>query len=760
MTNLLTNYFETKNENLPSPSKEQQKLIKAIENDACVKVMALAGVGKTTGSLLISANLPNKKFLILTYNKDLADDCKKKIQNLKLKNVECRTYHSQIGICATIPGHTPVICNNDTRLLDILEGWKNGNFIKKIDCHCVILDENQDMRPSYYKCVLHMLPDSIQLMTMGDPNQLLYDYGTDDRATSEYLKCSETYFKDKTGAKKWETLHLTKSYRLSPKICTFVNCIWNTNIVHGNDKTDHAVEYWHLKYYSKELLDRLKELLNKHKAEDVAFLTWSLKQIGKEKPIQFLINKLLDEKMNGKRRYNFHVKGSDSDTSSMDNKILVSTFCGSKGLTIPVVVVFGFETFKHPAPTNQMGVALSRAGCKLIVIHGINKEGNPNPYYPPLNSKKLQVLVDNGAVHAPDGIPSDRVHSKENLIPKPLSVTEITHLSAMTVKRLLSRGTFETVRAAGENLRMTKKRKFNTGVLGTEEEFSVLYGVAFPFALEWIKTSAITHIGSILCPILIRKKNSYRLITLIDEFRENNNIYFTEEETQFLNLKFMKYEKANGVKSMSGSDVIDMINTFKYTELQSLKHYGVCDRDKYKHIFSDEITQTIRQVYDKKEKTPSDYMFLANASQAFNGTHELFSQMGTDYTWVDSPTFDAGISDLLEMFKCTENMDFEYSNSYELEQCIQNEHTCYSSVVGRMDMCIDNIPYELKCTSSLTEEHKLQILLYTAIQCIRYEKEGMHGFLINTQTNEIIRVHATIENSIHLIQEAVLAKLS
>jgi hypothetical protein len=114
-------------------------------------------------------------------------------------------------------------------------------------------------------------------------------------------------------------------------------------------------------------------------------------------PIRVHVNELMNIKdpMTGERKYNFHIKESVrgfEGVADLKNKVRVWTFCGSKGCEADVVIVFGFDVFNgRPHSLNQIGVALSRAKKRLIIIHGQKKDrlkGGDRlvalPYYPVL----------------------------------------------------------------------------------------------------------------------------------------------------------------------------------------------------------------------------------------------------------------------------------------------------------------------------------------------------------------------------------------
>lgn len=139
----------------------------------------------------------------------------------------------------------------------------------------------------------------------------------------------------------------------------------------------------------------LAKIIDQHGPENVIFLGKSLK--SDKMPIRVHVNELMNIKdhFTGERKYNFHIKESVrgfEGVADLKNKVRVWTFCGSKGCEADVVIVFGFDVFNgRPHSLNQIGVALSRAKKRLIIIHGQKKDrlkGGDRlvalPYYPVL----------------------------------------------------------------------------------------------------------------------------------------------------------------------------------------------------------------------------------------------------------------------------------------------------------------------------------------------------------------------------------------
>ena len=151
--------------------------------------------------LQVACQLQDRTVTILTYNRSLKDDCQARIKKLHLQqNCQCYTIHGLVSKCSGSP------CHNDDALLDILQCWDDPTKPrpKQLFLDLVMIDEAQDLRPSFFKAIKHILlagnkphgRKSIQMCVVGDPKQLLYDFDTygEDRATPQYLMDPKTHW--------------------------------------------------------------------------------------------------------------------------------------------------------------------------------------------------------------------------------------------------------------------------------------------------------------------------------------------------------------------------------------------------------------------------------------------------------------------------------------------------------------------------------------------------------------------------------------
>jgi F-box protein 18 (helicase) len=75
-------------------SEEQKEILNAFKDIDHIRINAYAGTGKTTTLLSIAADNPKLKFLILTFNKSVAEELTQKIKKYRIENVDAKTIHS------------------------------------------------------------------------------------------------------------------------------------------------------------------------------------------------------------------------------------------------------------------------------------------------------------------------------------------------------------------------------------------------------------------------------------------------------------------------------------------------------------------------------------------------------------------------------------------------------------------------------------------------------------------------------------------
>jgi hypothetical protein len=372
---------------LPPTSPEQQQIITAVADNNNVIINSVAGSGKTTTALHICLSQPKKKVLILTYNARLKIESKEKVRDLGLRNVEIHSYHA---FCVRYYYEKG---NRD----DGIDLVIRDNFIPKnsFNFDIVILDEQQDMTPLFYKFVRKILNDNgnlndIQICLFGDIYQNIYTYaGSDER----YLKFANKIFPNLT--KEWKVLNISTSYRITNQIANFVNImLLKTNRLKAI-KDGPKVQYIITNTFGDNYVyTEIKSYLDQgYKPEDIFVLGVSIKKGEKMSPICKLENKLVNEKIPCHAAPSNDAQISDE---IIKGKICFSSFHQVKGMERKICIVYGFDKSyfdfynKSADPNvcpNVLYVALTRASEKLLLIHDYQ-----NKYLPFIDKDLLETV--------------------------------------------------------------------------------------------------------------------------------------------------------------------------------------------------------------------------------------------------------------------------------------------------------------------------------------------------------------------------------
>ena len=103
---------------LVAPSHEQKKIIYSLSTGKSVIVDAVAGSGKTTTILWIAKTFPEKKLLMLTYNRRLRDETREKTNRFFINNMNVFTYHGFVSRYFT--KNSAGACRTDIDMINML----------------------------------------------------------------------------------------------------------------------------------------------------------------------------------------------------------------------------------------------------------------------------------------------------------------------------------------------------------------------------------------------------------------------------------------------------------------------------------------------------------------------------------------------------------------------------------------------------------------------------------------------------------------
>lgn len=353
---------------LPMPSTEQINVV--INADNNIVVNSVAGSGKTTTILHLAQTIatanPRDLILLLTYNKKLKLETRKKIELLKLRNIEAHSYHS-----AAVKYYDPT-CYDDYRLINVVDSGET----KLPSFNRIIIDEAQDMTELYYKFVCVIVRDLanryLKFTIVGDKFQSIFNFnGADHR----FIQYADVLFSPLTGIQNWITCKLSTSYRITNQMAMFLNKVIlksdRLQAIKNGPPVDYIVCNTFGFYPSQLVYQIISE--RRYKLDDIFILAPSVK--SSKSPVRKVANYLSSQKLP------VFVPGSDEeplDEDVLKGKIVFSTLHQVKGLERKCVFLFGFDQsyfdfFAKNAPKdicpNTLYVGLTRSLERLVIFH-------------------------------------------------------------------------------------------------------------------------------------------------------------------------------------------------------------------------------------------------------------------------------------------------------------------------------------------------------------------------------------------------------
>jgi hypothetical protein len=350
------NQFYPKNQN-KYMNEQQQHALDLWAQNYNVKITAVPGAGKSRVLLESCNNFTKGIIIILAYNHDLCEETKHKIIQSDLEDrVICMTFHGLATYCI-MPTY------DDTALFDAIEGAECGEIEvnKRIKVDGILIDEAQDFRPSFLRLLNLVLDttDEVQYMVVGDVNQMLYTYDSEDPANIDFLTNPSSYFYSKWA---WKEVVFYQTHRLTSSIATFVSNTFDTQIISAKKEQCSPVQI-----ISMNLWKAGPVILNLIQAVDPETMTILVPKKKNNGPLKAALNYL------SSRGHNIYLHGFDgADSRIKKHKICIGTWHSSKGTEKELTIVLGVsgESEKNPC-----FVALTRASQNLIIIQD---EKNPH----------------------------------------------------------------------------------------------------------------------------------------------------------------------------------------------------------------------------------------------------------------------------------------------------------------------------------------------------------------------------------------------
>ena len=665
-------------------SEEQRKVLDYIRSGKNVVVDACAGSGKSTTILSIAKELTGKKIRQFTYNSQLRFDVKENIKKMKLQNLEVHTYHSFAVKYYSDVAHT------DTGIRQILrEDTSPRNPIPLVDI--VVLDESQDMTLLYFELVVKMAKNmchkkkhSFQLLVLGDYMQGLYEFkGADIRFLTRAHEIWKTlpYLETKC----FEHCELKTSYRITNQMASFVN-----NDMLGENRLVACREGVPVVYVRRPksqieniVVYQIKRLLDEGECpSDIFVLGNSVK--GTNSHIRHMENVLTDADI---PCYVPMIESDAMDDRVINGKVVFSTFHTVKGRQRKYVFIVGFDqgyfynarnldTFVCP---NTLYVGGTRATHGLYLLQ--NENSKPLDFL-----KQDQYDMKHSEYIDFKGMP-------QTIFYEPVQESDITiptyYVNPTELIKFINENTIEFVTPLLEDL----------------------------FVQEIEPTSE----NEINIPKIIETESG-----LYEEVSDLNGIA----------LPAIYYDEIQGHKKDGENVLREMINN----SVQESKY------NKYNYL--KEMIETLPE----KCETCSDYLFLTNLYVA--SQEKLYSKLKQiqrhEYTWITDDIKGKTMDRLNHHL----GHEFEENNDTIVEKqlihySMEKEHEKIDKILepyfhkeknfrfsGRLDILSKNTILELKCTSKISQEHQLQVVIYAWLWNILYPDSPRNVYLLNIRTGE------------------------
>ena len=687
-------------------SEEQQCILDTVKEGHNVMVDAVAGTGKTTLILSIAREMPDTKILQLTYNASLRKDVKETVEKNDIQNLTVHTYHSLAKRYYLSTGYT------DTEIRRLL--FKNmplKDVSPKYDM--IVLDECQDMTLLYFQLMVKFIKDidcNIQLLILGDYMQGLYDFkGADIR----FLTMADQVWEGLTNltTQGFQKRTMKMSFRITNQMRNFVN-----DVMLGEERMNACRDGSVVTYVrnSRNNISRVvygeitKLLENGVNPSEIFVLGGSVK--GANSNIRRLENTLVEKDVP------CHVpmlEGDKIDDRVIDGKVVFSTFHSVKGRQRKYVFVVGFDNayFRFNART------LPRDIC-------------PNTLYV-------------AATRATEGL--YLLESNNYATDRPLEFLKKSHIDMKRCDYINFKGHHQTIFQDEEDMNINDNVVKKHRITPTE-------------LVKFISESVIETISPIIDRIFIKETDE--TITLeIPSVIETKKGYF--EEVSDLNGIAIPCVYYDYLKEAFSETEEEFDNIPRGNVLFDVIDNAIDNMRMNDHIFLKEIVNSLPD----KIETINDYLYVANVSVAVQETlYFKLKQIEPDeYNWLTDDMVMACKTRLRDVIgpDCENTMPsvedtIIHESSEEQHEKIDEylrtifDETRQFRFTGRVDLISETIAWELKCTSEITIEHLVQVIIYAWLWKMRHsyteEYEEKVFKIFNIKTGEIFRLDATMED--------------
>ena len=690
------------------PSEEQQIIIDEIINGNNVIVDACAGSGKSTTILSCAIQIPHKNILQTTYNNQLRQEIKIKIEELGLKNIKVYTYH-----CIAVKYYNPNAFDDNGIRMILRENTPPKIPIPPIDL--LVLDECQDMSFLYFHFMVKLTKDignPIQLLVLGDKMQSIYAFRG---ASSVFLTSAKELWENHPLliTKQFVNCNLHTSYRITEPMSHFVN-----NVMLGENRLiacKPGIPVYYIRrpihQISIIVIYQIKKLISENKCTygDIFVLAGSVKK----DEIKKIENAFVESDV---PCYVPMVDTQDRlDNRAIDKKVVFSTFHAVKGRQRKYVFVVGFDTtfyykYDEDIPktscTNTLYVSCTRATHGLYLLENESTHIRPLPFLQ-LSHQEMKLqnyihFVGNPMTVAP--VISIEKSSKD----------KIRYITPTTLIQFISDSTLDIISPLLDVIYTkidTEKSDLDIPSFiptknGFYEEISDLNGNAIPI---------------MYCNHLMLQKNGTNT---------SNTAYNTVLQKMIIELS--KKFKPNAHHFLKNT-IKDMPET-----CETISDY----------LYVSNILQaTETRLYSKlKQIQPDEYDWIKDEviTQCFQQLDMVVGQDCSNSEWIPEQTI---------LYYSADEDHFEIDKV--LSEFLNDDYTYRFQ--ARIDLLTDCTLWEFKCTSKLSVEHMLQLVIYAWIWVHVY-KTPRKFCLFNIKTNELWELNADNTTLTKIVVELIRSK--
>lgn len=710
------------------PSYEQQLVVNHIMDGDNVVVDSVSGSGKSTTILSAAEQLPNKVFLQLTYNSMLRKDVQEKVVARGLHNISVHTYHSLAVKYYHKDAH------KDTVLRKILSA--NLPPLRTIpQINIVCLDESQDMTLLYYLFIVKFLQDMggrIQICVLGDYKQGIYQFkGADIRFLTKAVEIWSKY--PLLSSPVFRRCALTMSYRITQQMAHFVNDVMLGTTRLNACKSGPPVQYIrHSNFHSITILkSRIAKLLEEGESPSSIFI---LAASTKSKFVRKIENFLVER---GIPCYVSIQDGEMPDERISNGKVVFTTFHAVKGRERKHVFVIGFDQsyFTIYAPElstdecpNTLYVACTRGTDNLYVFESANRSTDrPLDFLQKTHFEMQELPYINFC-----GFP------QKNFDMQPENRDGNLHyVTPTTLIRFIPESVIDEITPILERLIVVETPAFTElGQVLSEERTMDLED-----SLEMVSHQKRIEID---IPIMIQTTRGF-----YEDVSVLNGIAIPIIYYDHL------FQKISSKENVGVNQLLPVIQSI------------LSETKENEYTF---LKQKIAEL-PESFSTPEEYLYLANLYVAV--TEKLYfslNQIGkNDYGWLTP----AVIRECIDRFDETLGPECSLPENVSVEQSIVDnsmedanealsavlapffDETIHFKFSARTDLItLENI-WELKCTTAISMEHQLQLLIYAWIWNILYPEKPREFRIFNIRSGEIQRLVVDMDD-ITIIMVALL----